>query len=371
MQAPQTSASAVVAAPSAPASMSSGAAAAKPFDLAASAGSAPASVAGADISVEICGVGRVSAAELNQMEDNPAAPPAWIQAANAAATQRTDIARSQLAARLAAGSDVDRVASRLVMGDSEGAAAIAADSQDAQAYRLGLAGCRYGEQADASPSCRGLDVQGWIDRDPGDARPWMLLAYRALRSHDVVAAKDALEEALRRPRLSAGEPLIAAAMKEAPSAVADRVSLGMVAIEVMGRQAAIGDWSVVGAVGRYCNPDGLKEVQRVPLCQQLSRKVMDGADTLLEATAAQKTADRVGVPPEQQKYDAAKLKAAQGYFIDEASGVAPGFDCPSIGRLADSFVDRAKRGELQLALNWLSQHNQRAAPASNARAALR
>lgn len=199
----------------------------------------------------------------------------------------------------------------------------------------------------------------------------MLLAYRALHSHDVVAAKDALEESLRRPRLSAGEPLIAAAMKEAPSAVADRVSLGMVSIDIMGRQAALGDWFVVGAVGRYCNPDGLKDAQRVPLCQQLSRRVMDSADTLLEAAVAQKTADRVGVPPEQQKYDAAKLAAAQGYFTDDASGVALGFDCRSIGRTADSFVERAKGGELQLALNWLSQRNQRAAPASSASAALR
>ena len=159
-------------------------------------------------------------------------------------------------------------------------------------------------------------------------------------------------------------------MKDAPSAVADRVSLGLVAIDVMGRQAALGDWYVIRAVSRYCNPEGLKDVQRVPLCQQLSRKMMDGADTLIEAKVAQKIADRAGLPPEQQKYDAAKLTAALDFFTDE-SGPVLGFDCPSFGRYADFFVDRAKRGELQIALDWLNRRSRSVASVSGASAAVR
>jgi len=319
--------------------------------------------------VEICGFGRIPKAELERPEKQ-LVPPAWAVAAEAAQAQRTNTAKSQLAARLAAGSDVQRVASRLVMGDNEGAAAIASRSQDAEAYRLGLQGCRYGESSDPPPSCRGLDVQGWIQRDAGDARPWLLLASQALQRRDVAAGKQALEEAMRRPKLSAGEPLIVAAMKDAPSAVADRVSLGSVALDVMSRQAAMGDWYVMTALGRYCSAEGIKDGQRLPLCQQLSRKLMDAADTLGEATVAQKIADRVGVPADQQKYTAASLKTAQGFFLDEW-GVGFGFDCASIGRMGDHFVDRAQRGELKIALAWANRRNPAAAPATGASAALR
>lgn len=325
----------------------------------------------ANASVDICGFGPVPRAELEKQAKEREAPPAWSVAAEAAQALRTNAARSQLASRLAAGTDADRVASRMVMGDNEGAAAIAAQSQDAAAYRLGLAGCHYGEQLDANSNCRGLDVQGWIQRDPADARPWMLLAYRALQRRDAAAGKEALEEAMRRPKMSGAEPLIAAAMKDAPSSVQDRAGLGLLSVEVMGRQAAMGDWGVTGALTRYCSVDALKDAQRQPLCQQLSRKVMDNADTLMEAQVAQKVADRAGVPADQQKYNAASLAAAQNYFTDESSDAALGFDCTSLGRMGSFFVNRAQRGELQIALDWLNRRNQGKAPASSASAAAR
>ena len=325
----------------------------------------------ADDSAEICGFGRVPKAELEKPVKEQLLPPAWAVAAEAAQAQRANAARSQLAARLAAGSDVDRVASRMVMGDNEAAAIIAAQSPDAAAYRLGLAGCHYGERPDATTSCRGLDVQGWIQRDPTDARPWFLLASRALQRRDFTAGKEALEEAMRRPKMSAAEPLIAAAMKDAPSAVKDRTDLGLVSIEIMGRQAAMSDWAVVGALSRYCSVEGLKDAQRQPLCQQLSRRMMDGADTLMEALVAQKIADRAGVPADQQKYTAASLAAAQNFFTDESSDAVLGLDCASLGRTGNFFVERAQRGELRIALDWLNRRNQGKAPASSASAVAR
>jgi hypothetical protein len=307
--------------------------------------------------VEICGYGRVAKAELERtLAQEGDALPAWAKAAEAAQARRADLARTQLAARLAVGNDADRVAGRLIMGDRDGAALIAAQSQDATAYRLGLGACGYGEGVEDEAACRGLSIQGWIDRDASDARPWLEVANRAMRKGDEATATAALEEAARRPAWSEGEPLMVIAMAAAPAVVTDRVDLGLLSVQLMGQQAVQPDWSSIG-LSRYCSAARVKDEQRLPLCRQLSIQVMNGANTLFDAQLAQKVADRVGVPAEQQRFDAATLRAAQERFYEDATSGSVGFDCASTSRFADHFAERAKRGELQMALDLLKGRN--------------
>lgn len=306
-------------------------------------------------SVEVCGYGRVPKAEFDKDPGDPR--PARLVAAEMAQALRTDQARAQLSARLAIGSDAERVVSRMMMGDIDGAVLVAKSSRDAQAYHLALAACGYGEQSAAPGSCHGIDALEWAQRDPEDARPWMTLASRALWKKDVTAAKTALEEALSRPKLSGAEPFIAVTMRNSAAVVTDRASLGLLAVEVMGRQAAMGVWNVAGPLNRYCSVEGLKDGQRQALCQQLSRKVLDAADTFLEAKVAQKIAERTGVPAEQQKYTAARLMAAWDGFGKDFVNLM-GVDCATLARSADFFVQRAQQGELQLMLSLLDRNQQ-------------
>jgi hypothetical protein len=340
--------------------VNAGAAAAVP---ARAAGGRSAADADDDDSMEICGYGRVTKAEAEAAMAHRDRQPAWLERVKAVLTQRPNQGLSQLSARLAVGSDAERVAGRLIMDDVEGAAAIAAQSRDAAAYRLGLAGCGFGERSGGAPSCQGLSIQGWIERDPADARPWLSLAGRSASKHNEAAVGEALAEALKRPKLSSSEPLMPVAMKVAQVVVTDRVELGRLSLDVMGQQAAMSDWSVT-ALASYCGPAGIKDGQRLPLCRQLAVKLMDGADNFMEAQVAQSVADRVGVPAEQRRYDKATLTAAQQRFIELTThDKAFGLDCASFGRVANLFAERTERGELQMALDLLK----RGAPASAAR----
>jgi len=318
-------------------------------------GGEPVADAHADGFMEVCGYGRVAKDEVEKAMANGDGPlPPWARRLKAVLEQRADVGRSQLAARLAVGGDAERVASRLIMGDREGAAGIAAQSRDAAAYRLGLGGCGFGEPADGAPSCSGLSIQGWIERDPADARPWFSLAGLAMSRRDDAAVGEALAEAVKRPKLSSSEPLMPIAMKVAPAVVTDRKGLGMLAAELMGQQAAMNEWSAVGALSRYCGLASIKDGQRLPLCRQLAIKLLDAADNFLEAKVAQRVAERVGVSAAQQRFDAATLDAAlQRYTEHTTNRQTFGLDCASIGRFADLFVERAERGELQVALDLL------------------
>lgn len=300
--------------------------------------------------LNVCGIGHVSADELRLWADNLAEVPGWIKAREADTQRRVDAGLAQMAARLAAGAEHQQVAARLIMGDAEGAAALAERSSDALAYQLALTACATTSRT-AAPSCVRLNSRRWAALDPSDARPWLRLAGEAQRRGDASGAEAVLAEAAARPRLSRGGNLLETQVAPVAALVPDAAVRAQALVRVVGMDAAMLDADSFVAL-RQCNGEALKHPEPLRQCRTLARQLLAASDDLLEASAMQRLADRVGVPPGQQAHDAATLEAAAEAFQQKATDVV-GFDCASMERMNDFSAQRAAQGELALGLSLL------------------
>lgn len=294
----------------------------------------------ADEAIDICGVGRVT---RQQVENPNLIERGQLMAKLYLLDRRKDAAKSQLSARLAAGSDREQVAARLLMDDPEGGALIAQRTTDAAAYRLALQGC--GKTSEA-PSCRGLTVQAWARLDPEDARPWLQLMAEAANRRDDAAAAQALEQVLQRHKRSSTRTL-APVVVGAHASVDDAVGLGLATVEVIGREAAFLDMS--GPSFRYCSVEAVKEPARRARCESLALWQFKHADSVLDGMMAVAVADRVGLPAEQRPYTRQQLNDGLRRLADDALHVAS-LDCAGLARTADWSVKQMQGNELQQAL---------------------
>jgi hypothetical protein len=299
--------------------------------------------------VDVCGMGHVSAEELRLLVE-PTDGPSPIKDREADMQRRVDASLAQMAARLAAGAEHQQVAARLLMGDTEGAAALAERSSDALAYQMALDACATASRT--APSCAHLNLRHWATLDPSNARPWLKLADEARQRGDMSGADAALAEAAARPRLSRRVNLIETQVAPVAAVVVPDAALQANALSrIMGLDAALSGFDASAPL-RLCSSEALQHPARLPLCRTLARQLLAASGDLLEATLMQRLADRVGVPPEQQAHDAATLKAASEKFDQNARGVV-GFDCASMRRMNDFSARRAALGELALALSLL------------------
>lgn len=276
---------------------------------------------------------------------------AWnpVQMAQAAAVAqamdlRKEAALSRLSARLAAGSDHDQVAARVLMGDAEGAALIAGRSADAAAYRLAFMAC---EASPGTAGCQALTLQGWSRLDPEDARPWLHRLDDAMRRRDDAAATDALEQVLQRHRLSPSRVLVPL-IDKARESVDDAVGLGLATIDIVGREAAMPDTSAMGLL-RYCSAEALANPARRAGCEWLVRWQFRHADSVLGGLMAVSIADRLGLPADQRPYTRERLNEGLRRLADE-SAQELGMSCAGIARAADWATLAAQRTELETAL---------------------
>lgn len=304
----------------------------------------PGPSAGADEeAIEVCGVGRVT---RQQVEAWSALEEAGMKAKAQVLDRRRQAVLSQLSARLAAGSDSQRVAARLLMDDVEGAAHVAARSSDGAAYRLARLGCSRWDAAQA-PSCRSLTTQAWRQLNPQDARPWADLMVEAWRRKDEGAAAQALDEMLLRRPQGSGSPLLDA-LVSARGVVVDDEALGLLVVEVIGRDAAF-PREELGAFSRYCSAERLKIPAHAQRCERLARWQLAHAADLTDAMLATALADRAGLPAAQRPFTREQLQLGQERFLAHSLAVI-GPDCRSLRRTVDWAARRVELGELRMAL---------------------
>lgn len=292
---------------------------------------------------EFCGQGQVTKAEFDKRDDalrNKVL--GWMQALE----QRSGTARSRLATRLAAGTDRQQVAARLMMGDADGAAHIAQRSGDAAAYRLALLGCRRWDGGKL-PACRGLTVEAWARLDPQDARPWIHLMTDAQKLRDEAAMSRAVDEALQRRLQGSSSPLLETVFS-AGGSVGDPEGMGLLAVEVIGQDAALPKSEVL-ALLRFCSPEGVKDAARRDRCERLARWQLSQADDLMDAEVGLTIADRVDLPGEQRPFTREQLKRGQAWMVDESARLS-GYDCASLRRISDWTARRVQLGELKTVL---------------------
>lgn len=300
--------------------------------------------------VEICGVRRVPADELQRWKADPGLHSAGAQQLQAQMQEIGKVGLARISARLAAGNERQQVAARLLMRDTDGAALLAERSSDAQAYQMALSAC--GGPFGGTPNCARLSARRWAELDPSDARPWLRLMAQAQGRRDAAAVDAAMAEASRRPRLSRGAYLLEAHAMSVADVVPDAAVLGHALPRIIFNGAAI-DYSDAFALYRVCRGEGLRNPERLAHCLALSRHVLANAGDINEAQTAQTLADRVGVPSQQQAYDAKTLKAAQTRLSelgDQAFGM---HDCPAMQRIKSFSAERGAAGELAMALALL------------------
>lgn len=299
--------------------------------------------------IEACGVRRVSADELRRWKADPALAEAQVKVIDEQTQRIASAAVARLAARLAAGSERQQVAARLLMQDRDGAALLAERSSDAQAYQMALSACAW--RGEGTPHCARLSARRWAELDPSDARPWLRLMAAAQQRKDTAGVDAALAEAAARPRLSRGSWLVEAQAVAVAEAVPDAADFGQALITAIGVDAAMPSMDIFPAF-RVCKDEGLRDATRLAQCRAVARQVLAGTTDLTEATLAQKMADRVGVPAEQQAFDAATLKAAQDRFHQRATEDI-GMDCAAMRRTKQLSTERAASGDLAMALALL------------------
>jgi len=299
--------------------------------------------------LEVCGVRRLPADELRRWKADAALRSAGAEQLQAQMQEVGKAGVARISARLAAGNERQQVAARLLMRDTDGAALLAERSSDAQAYQMALSAC--GGPFGGTPNCARLSARRWAELDPSDARPWLRLMAQAQGRRDAAAVDAAMAEAAQRPRLSRGAYLLEAQAVAVADAVPDAAELGHALAAVIGFDAAMTSWEVIGLL-RVCNADGLRDATRLGHCRALARQVLADTTDLSDAQAAQRLADRTGVPREQQAHDAATLKAAQDSFYKRAEEEI-GFDCKAMRRIRQLSAERATAGDLGMALAML------------------
>lgn len=299
--------------------------------------------------LEVCGVRRVPADELRRWKADAGLRETAMKTVDERMQRIGDAALARIAARLAAGNERQQVAARLLMQDRDGAALLAGRSSDAQAYQMALTAC--GGPGGETPHCARLTPQRWAELDPSDARPWLRLMDAAQQHQDAAGVAAALAEAAARPGLSRGQFLLERQAVAVADAMPDAAGIGNAWVAIIGMDAAMPVFDL-GAPLRACRGDALRDVTRLAHCRALARQVLANATDLGEASVAQKLADRVGVPREQQAHDAATLKAAQDRYVERAL-TDIGADCAALQRLKRLSTERAAMGELGMALSLL------------------
>lgn len=292
--------------------------------------------------LEICGVGRLKAPDLLRMLMQPDQARAWYEAGDKEAERRAAQAVVRVAGQLAAGSELQQVAARVLMQDADGAATLAERSPDAAVYAMALAAC------DAAPrvgACGRLDARRWAELDPQDARPWLRLLQQARERQDEAGVDAALAELARRPRYSRAGQRLEGALLPVLGGVPDAEDRFRIQVRAIGMDALWG-LTDAGALGRACGP--ALGPQRQAHCRSAARQMLAATDSLSEARLSLRLADRLGVPPAELAYDAATLDAAMKALQQQGGDLD--FDCASHRRMAAWSAERAVQGELAFGL---------------------
>lgn len=298
--------------------------------------------------VEVCGVRHVPAEELRRWKADPVLGKAQAEQVEAQRQRIGEAGLAQIAARLAAGNEHQQVAARLLMQDREGAAVLAEHSRDPLAYKLALRAC--GWHVEGAPSCRELTAGRWAELDPSDARPWLRMIGEEEQRKNPAGVHAALVQAVARTRLSRGDHLLEAQTVAVADVVPDAAQLGYALIGAIGMDASMPG---IDLPLRACRADALRDPTRAEQCRALAQRVLAATSDLLEATLAQKLADRVGVPREQQAHDAATLKAAWDRSTTRAMENLGDPGCAAMRRAKQFSAERAASGDLAMALAML------------------
>lgn len=300
-----------------------------------------------DGSIELCGIGRLDAAQREDVD-------AWEQLMRAPVEQATGRTIAALAAR---GDERSRALAALLGSLRSTDAAAQAAAQDALAriasatsdpavYALGIHACPSGGARRAA--CQMVSAARWAQLDPGNASVWLQVADEALARADTAAFDEAMYRASKSTRSELGYGrMTRLALDQVPADATPMAAWG-VAVGMMGWEAAR---AIPGYahVGKHCAAAALADPNRRQVCDDLATVLVDRSDALIERKLGATLGHRLGWPAERlapidEEHDAMWALQAQN-----AQGAMP-YGMPTTCGLVEADLQRvreiAQHGEL-------------------------
>lgn len=298
---------------------------------AASAGEVRSPSPGAGQTVELCGLGQVSAGTL--MAESAGGAPALPRHIGEYAA---DAAREQMLRALAGGPPRWRAAAALMQGRE--ATAVQALGREAQAagdpliLRWAIARC--GENR----GCAQPLAARWVEVEPGNAVAWLMLLDAAPQQRE-----RALAGLRRASAFRSGWAQLAAVQHEAmPGAVLPYVQ-AQLAIEAIGIEAALPDPTMFVLSGLCRPPWGDAKTLARADCDALARLMVERSDTLLALSVGSSIGKRLDWPAERLealRRQAESETQAMGLLVRENP-----FSCSATQAMHEWVRDVARDGE--------------------------
>ncbi|KQV48591.1 hypothetical protein ASC95_22005 [Pelomonas sp. Root1217] len=317
--------------------------------------------------VEVCGFGRVKRADMDGKSEEP---PPWAQVWE----RQAEEGRASLLRRLEAGSPGQRISAAVLRDDVQAAAALAATTTDAAAYRLALSACRNDATrrfAFARPplppasnpsgvfltepqapgplptACAALTLERLELLNPGDAWPWQARMQDSQQRGDAAGVSQALYQFAQRARTAPPFRPLSIAMAEV-AAAEPTPEEAMALMMVLGKDMVIMQ-SPHFEISRACRPETLGDANRRQLCEQAVRRLPEMTTELIEASLLYRLEERVGLA-----HSAKALQRDEGNRVLEAMAAdsmrwlkEP--SCGSLSRMGRQLALLARQGELAYA----------------------
>ncbi|HEY9106572.1 MAG TPA: hypothetical protein VIN58_07815 [Roseateles sp.] len=322
------------------------------------------------------------------MQPREGQPPAWMEEMDRQAKQ----AKEKLLERLGAGSMNQRVAAAVLREDVQGAARLAAQTDDAMAYRLALRACRkdaqyratyaYAASHAVSPAsaasglaipelpppgaqptaCAALTLERMEVLSPDDASPVLIRLYDAGQRHDDAGVMQALYQLAQRPMKAYGARPLSEVVAEA---MGTEPTMGEAALLMMAAGADMGAYlegSVSGVV-QSCRPPQLDDANRRQLCEQVARRLPEVTTELTDARLLHRLEEVLSLPHSRQSTSSAQLGRAQEVLGKDGLAWVEEPTCANVSRASMHFAALARHGELAYARARLKEHDAVAAHA--------
>ncbi len=314
--------------------------------------------------VEVCGIGKVRRSELGPPEGEPT--PAWMQAMD----KRVQQGLSDLARRLDAGTQAQRVAAAVLRDDVQQAALLAVSGSDADAYRIALRACRKnanlrqalpmlrkyrdaaavsgGEMAPLPESgpeptaCDSLSLGRLEALDDNDAWPWLVRLNESMGRKDAQGAAEALHQLGRRdwrPVRTALVGAVTAPMFGDEPTPDDAMVMTM----VMGFDAGLSDGESAD-IEQACRADMLKDANRRQLCEQAARRMPGMTFAPDDARKLHVLEERLGLPHSPQAISDEELNRVRAVLEAAMLGMVQEPTCANVQRMGQHYLKLVRHG---------------------------
>ncbi|KQY88393.1 hypothetical protein ASD35_12525 [Pelomonas sp. Root1444] len=323
--------------------------------------------------VEVCGIGRVRRSDMEQVEGRP--EPAWLQTLERQSQQEL----AAIQKRLEAGSVRQRVGAAVMRGDTEGAAQLAASTQDGTAYRLALRVCRqdasyraaykrrpppiasaasgFEMQEPPAPgplpsACAALSLERLELLEPDDAWPWLARLNDSSARGDDEGVTLALHQIAQRRRLTPSTRALSATVAEVVGAepTANEAFALMTAV---GMDMASGLDGSLLSIGKSCSPAALRDANRRQQCEQIARRMPGMVAEAVDAAVLYSLEERLGLPHSKEAFSHEELGRAMEVAAKESMSWVEEPSCANISSMGRHVVALARGGELAAMRVWL------------------